>query len=81
MTTPEPLLEMTPEEWRQVGSYYNAGLGGELELIDFLLRVEAGRRQADFWRLYNLGAKLDKARIVWTPADWLAEVEREIERK
>ena len=62
-------------------------------LFMLLLRVEAGRRQAifriqhpmercverrDLWERSKDMARCNDPRHNWTPADWLAEVEREV---
>ena len=115
MTTPEPLLEMTEDDEKCLRLGYALAAQNPLakevaeQFGEILLRVEAGRRKAEFWRYHrftkehvDLDAdppdefcyackeihfkRPDWASTVpqldprhnWTPADWLAEVEREV---
>ena len=82
----DPSLELSEEEWALVRAANLGGLG--TTFIDFLLRVEAGRRQALFngsHRLQDIAGKCqvcwpadDDPRHTWTPADWLAHARREV---
>ena len=95
---PEPLLEMTKEERAWVGRFLRDKIMGDrFNLISILLRVQAGKRQVEFYRChapantfcpvtsyeYSEGSAVGVSgcadpRHNWTPADWLAEVEREV---
>ena len=87
MTTPKPelLLEMTPQDTELIGIFKNEYLiddpyGIKKSILATLLRVEAGRREAD-WERQAARQGLDCKKLPqgdWTPADWLALVEREI---
>ena len=81
MTTPEPLLEMTPaeREWVRHQSKWEA----TKTLINILLRVEAGRREAKN-KLTRAGCwhvEPEKCGHHRTPRQWLAAVELEIAGK
>ena len=88
-TTPEPLLEMTEADRVLLRSIYRPAPDdvGVQDVIDILLRIEAGRRQVIFETVHRLHdvtreclgcGSTDDPRHNWTPADWLAEVEREV---
>ena len=81
---PEPLLELMEGEQKWLGDLLNSYETEQamMELVGILLRVEAGRRRAEFrWRklitIHPISSPPDP-RHNWTPADWLALVEREI---
>ena len=82
MTT-QPLLEMTEHE----KSWLRAHLGRSVSIVEFegavniLLRVEAGRRRAVFLVIRSGHPDLSGPCDNWTPADWLAEVEREVKEE
>ena len=81
----EPLLEMTEweKQWfRHIFDYPSETdyLPVAHELYDALLRVEAGRRRAE-WEVGACRQGQDCSKLPqgdWTPADWLAKVEREV---
>ena len=80
MTTPEPLLELTEEDRALVRSIYRPAPD------DVGLSVEAGRQRAEWLHFCNThrpfmferGKKIPNPRFNFTPADWLALVEREV---
>ena len=79
----EPNLELSEEEWRWVRDHYLLGAG--YPLMDYLLRVEAGRQRAihrdeceeGSARAMREGKRNNCEVCHRSPADWLAHVRRE----
>lgn len=89
MTEPEPNLELSEEEWakvRLVRSFVCKNSDGSVtcgacrenhDLIDFLLRLEAGRQEALYWTTAVLDPRYYPEKKQRTPAGWLAAVTKE----
>lgn len=76
----EPSLELSPEEWERVQLLArSAKLPAVLDLLDFLLRLEAGRQKFG-WEVNAARAGIDCRKLPeakWTLRDWLAAVRRD----